>query len=175
MPLAPLPCSPHLWDQSRNLWDLLIVIPDLETIPAFKGAVICFGTTTGTILGSTGLTNVIVFFGSTKEIQIVYRLFLVNCYLLRVPRLPFQPDSNVGGGMIRNNLNIIWISLGSNMGTILGSTSLNFVGWPWQDGQIFSSYGGWIVGSCSWIWRQSWKPYNTSHNSEQPLLMLELL
>ena len=33
-----------------------------------------------------------------KEIQIVYRLlFLVNCYLPHVPRLPSQPASNVGG------------------------------------------------------------------------------
>ena len=34
---------------------------------------------------------------SIKEIQIVYRLFLVNCYLMHVPRLPSQPASNVGG------------------------------------------------------------------------------
>ena len=57
-----------------------------------------------------------------KEFQIVYRLFLVNCYLLHVPRLPSQPASNVGGwvielawqyiAMTRNNLSIIWISLG---------------------------------------------------------------
>ena len=33
----------------------------------------------------------------TKEVQIVYRLFLVNCYLLHVSRLPSQPTSNVGG------------------------------------------------------------------------------
>ena len=30
-----------------------------------------------------------------KEVQMVYRLFLVNCYLLHVPRLPSQPTSNV--------------------------------------------------------------------------------
>ena len=35
-----------------------------------------------------------------KEVQIVYRLFLVNCYLLYVPRLPSQPASNVGGLVI---------------------------------------------------------------------------
>ena len=35
-----------------------------------------------------------------KEVQIVYRLFLVNCYLLHVPRLPSQPASNVGGWVI---------------------------------------------------------------------------
>ena len=35
-----------------------------------------------------------------KEVQIVYRLFLVNCYLLHVPRLPSQPASNVGGLVI---------------------------------------------------------------------------
>ena len=34
--------------------------------------------------------------GPTKEVQIVYRLFLENCYLLHVPRLPPQPASNVG-------------------------------------------------------------------------------
>ena len=32
-----------------------------------------------------------------KEVQIACRLFLVNCYLLNVPRLPFQPASNMGG------------------------------------------------------------------------------
>ena len=32
-----------------------------------------------------------------KEVQIVYRLFLVNCYLLHVPRLPYRPASNAGG------------------------------------------------------------------------------
>ena len=31
-----------------------------------------------------------------KEVQIVYRLFLVNCYLLHVPRLPSQPASTGG-------------------------------------------------------------------------------
>ena len=36
----------------------------------------------------------------SKELQIVYRLFLVNCYLLHVPRLPSQPASNVGGLVI---------------------------------------------------------------------------
>ena len=35
--------------------------------------------------------------GMSKEVQIVYRLLLVNCYLLHVPRLPSQPASNVGG------------------------------------------------------------------------------
>jgi hypothetical protein len=61
-----------------------------------------------------------------KEVQIVYRLFLVNCYLLHVSRLSSQPASNAGGwvsdfiwlelawqyiAMTRNNLSIIWISL----------------------------------------------------------------
>ena len=32
-----------------------------------------------------------------KEVQIIYRLFLVNCYLLHLPRLPSQPASYVGG------------------------------------------------------------------------------
>ena len=35
-----------------------------------------------------------------KEVKIVYRLFLVNCYLLHVPKLPSQPASNVGGFLI---------------------------------------------------------------------------
>ena len=35
-----------------------------------------------------------------KEVQIVYRLFLVNYYILHVPRLPSQPASNVGGLVI---------------------------------------------------------------------------
>ena len=37
---------------------------------------------------------------TTKEVQIVHRLFLVNCYLLHVPRLPSKPASNVGGLVI---------------------------------------------------------------------------
>ena len=42
----------------------------------------------------------------SKEVQIVYRLFLVNCYLLHVPRLPSQPASNMGGWVIDwNGLN----------------------------------------------------------------------
>ena len=36
----------------------------------------------------------------SKEVQIVYRLFLVNCYLLHVPRLPSQPAINMGGLLI---------------------------------------------------------------------------
>ena len=32
-----------------------------------------------------------------KEVQIVYRLFLVNFYLLHVPRLPPQPASSGTG------------------------------------------------------------------------------
>ena len=35
-----------------------------------------------------------------KEVQIVFRLFLVNCYLLHVSSLPSQPASNVGGLVI---------------------------------------------------------------------------
>ena len=64
-----------------------------------------------------------------KEVQIVYRLFLVSCYLLHVPRLPSQPAStekDLRGWVIeknwlelawqyiavtRNNLYIIWIAL----------------------------------------------------------------
>ena len=54
-----------------------------------------------------------------KEFQIVYRLFLVNCYLLQVPMLASQPASNAGGlviyfiwleqyiAMTTNNLSII--------------------------------------------------------------------
>ena len=37
---------------------------------------------------------------NTKEVQIVYRLFLVNCYILHVPSLPSQTASNVGGWVI---------------------------------------------------------------------------
>ena len=65
----------------------------------------------------------------SKEVQIVYRLFLVSCYLLHVPRLPSQPAStekDLRGWVIeknwlelawqyiavtRNNLYIIWIAL----------------------------------------------------------------
>ena len=64
-----------------------------------------------------------------KEVQIVYRLFLVNCYLLHVPSLPFQPASTEKDdrgwvieknwlelawqyiAVTRNNLYIIWIAL----------------------------------------------------------------
>ena len=38
----------------------------------------------------------IVTTGQGKEVQTVFRLFLVNCYLLHVPRLPSQSASNVG-------------------------------------------------------------------------------
>ena len=61
-----------------------------------------------------------------KEVKIVYRFFLVNCYLLHVPRLPSQPASTGWRlsdwlnwlelawqyiVMTRNNLSNIWISL----------------------------------------------------------------
>ena len=42
-----------------------------------------------------------------KEVQIVYGLFLVNCYLLHVSRLPFQPAS--AGERLSNCLN--WLEL----------------------------------------------------------------
>ena len=42
-----------------------------------------------------------------KEVQIVYMLFLVNCYLLQVPRLASQPASNAGGSAI----DFIWLEL----------------------------------------------------------------
>ena len=51
--------------------------------------------------------------GWVKEVQIVYRLFLVNCYILHVPRLPSQQASNWLElarqyiAMTRNNLSII--------------------------------------------------------------------
>ena len=35
--------------------------------------------------------------GPAKEVQIVYRLFLVNYCLLHVPRLPSKPASKLGG------------------------------------------------------------------------------
>ena len=42
---------------------------------------------------------------TTKEIEIIHRLFLVNCYILHIPRFPSQPASNVGAlAMTRNNL-----------------------------------------------------------------------
>ena len=41
--------------------------------------------------------------GRSKEVKIVYRLSLVNCYLLNVPRLPFQPAST--GGRLSDCLN----------------------------------------------------------------------
>ena len=47
------------------------------------------------------------FKGWGKEVQKVYRLFLVNCYPLHVPRLPSWPASNVGGGVIEWN----WLEL----------------------------------------------------------------
>ena len=46
------------------------------------------------------VVSVVYTIGLVKEVQIVYRLFLVNCYLLHVPRLPSQPVSNVGGLVI---------------------------------------------------------------------------
>ena len=44
----------------------------------------------------TGFSNK----GFHKEIEIIHKLFLVNCYLLHVPRPPSQPASNVGGLVI---------------------------------------------------------------------------
>ena len=44
--------------------------------------------------------NDIVRILNVKGVQIVYRLFLVNCYLLHAPRLPSQPASNMGGWLI---------------------------------------------------------------------------
>ena len=35
-----------------------------------------------------------------KEIEMIHKLFLANCYLLHVPRLSFQPASNLGGLVI---------------------------------------------------------------------------
>ena len=72
------------------------------------------------------LSYIICYWCMIKEVQIVYRLFLVNCYLLHVPRLPSQPASSGRGwvieknwlelawkyiAMTRNNLSIIWIFL----------------------------------------------------------------
>ena len=66
--------------------------------------------------------------GDIKEVQIVYRLFLVNCYLLQVPRLPSQPCGRLSDwlnwlelawqyiAMTRNNLCIISISLADPCG-----------------------------------------------------------
>ena len=45
--------------------------------------------------------------GSSKEVKIVYRWFLVNCYQLHVPRLPSQPAST--GGRLSDWLN--WLEL----------------------------------------------------------------
>ena len=44
----------------------------------------------------------------TKEVQIVYRLFLVICYLLHVPRLPSQPVSNA---MQEVEIDFVWLEL----------------------------------------------------------------
>ena len=49
-----------------------------------------------------------------KEIQIIYRLFLVNCNLLHVPRILFQLASSVGGRVINWIIGcpiIIWTGL----------------------------------------------------------------
>jgi hypothetical protein len=53
----------------------------------------------------------------------VYRLFLVNCYLLHVPRLPSQLASNVGGWVI--NLN--WLELAWQY-TKLGKIAVTYFG-----------------------------------------------
>ena len=104
-----------------------------------------------------------------KKVQIVYRLFLVNCYLLHVPRLPFQLAS-IGRGsvidfiwlelprqymaMTRNNLSIISISIHR---TILckviiykshgGNQQLNVCFWP-----ILESYFHFIAFFWSFLW-----------------------
>ena len=44
------------------------------------------------------VVSVVYTIGLVKEVQIVYRLFLVKCYLLHViPRLLSKPTNNVGG------------------------------------------------------------------------------
>ena len=65
-----------------------------------------------------------------KEIKIVYRLFLVNCYLLHVPRLPLQLASSGRGWVI----DFIWLELAwqyiamtrNNLYNILTSLALTF-------------------------------------------------
>ena len=81
-----------------------------------------------------------------QEVQIVYRLFLVSCYLLHVPRLPSQPAStekDLRGWVIeknwlelawqyiavtRNNLYIIWIALLPQLTTATTSITI-FILW----------------------------------------------
>ena len=60
--------------------------------PSDKNLAICFRIN---VLGILGLVT--TYQTICKEVQIVYRLFLVNCYLLHVPRLPFSQLSETGG------------------------------------------------------------------------------
>ena len=107
-----------------------------------------------------------------KEVQIVYRLFLVNCYLLQIPRLPSQPAStekDLRGWVIeknwlelawqyiavtRNNLYIIWIALvwltkrASNFAMIACKMQ------TWQPNCI-------LVRKCSYAWWNSRNSHKT--------------
>ena len=92
----------------------------------------------------------------TKEIKIIHRLFLVNCYLLHVPRLPSQPASTGRGWVIdfilvsfifpkwlcykiyfRNNLSIILISLGGTVCELLFFAS-NLKSKLWTKSKVIS-------------------------------------
>ena len=87
-----------------------------------------------------------------KKIEIIHRLFLVNCYLMHVPRLPSQPASSGRGwvidfiwlelswqyiAMTRNNLSIILISLGGTVCELLFFAS-NLKSKLWTKSKVIS-------------------------------------
>ena len=57
--------------------------------------------------GTKGAGSIIMTDGGIKEVQIIYRLFLVNCYLLHVSRLPSLLASSRRGWVI----DFIWLEL----------------------------------------------------------------
>ena len=91
----------HVTEPSRatsyNILDLLIT-PKTQDIPYLKIDQMLFHNTFDHFpvifkIETTFITDETM----SKEVQIVYRLFLVNCYLLHVPRLPSQLASTARG------------------------------------------------------------------------------
>ena len=69
--------------------------------PFFDGRNTLYGFGIGYGIGPKVLANLGLCFGiGPKEIEMIHRLFLVNCYLLHVLLNYAQPASNVGGLVI---------------------------------------------------------------------------
>ena len=113
---------------------------------------------------------------TSKEVQIVYRLFLVNYYLLHVPRLPSQLASSGRGrvidfiwlelpwqyiAMARNNLSIILISLDTSFESMCFNQKLPFL---WAN-LILNTLVGYLreTQQCPFSGRRCTRCCNSSH------------